>query len=173
MMAVPESKTALLEAMEKSAIALRKKLDRIPADMAFEPCLEGHAAGTTMSAANLVSYLIGWGVQVLYWHQQEAAGGEIDFPAKGFKWNELGKLAQKYYADYAHVQSWPELLLLLEDNQHRLRERVESFTDEALYHQPWYGKWTRGRMIQFNSVSPWKNASARLNPLLKTLAPST
>jgi hypothetical protein len=66
-----------------------------------------HVAGSRMSVANLVSYLIGWGEQVLYWHQQEAAGEEVDFPAKGFKWNELGKLAQKYYADYQHITSWP------------------------------------------------------------------
>ncbi len=107
---------------------------------------------------------------MLYWHEQEAAGREIDFPAQGFKWNELGRLAQKYYADYAHIHSWAELLTMLENNQRQLRERVETFSDDALYHQPWYGKWTRGRMIQFNSASPYKNASGRLNPLLKTLA---
>lgn len=172
-MAVPETKAALLEAMEKSAIALDKKLKRIPPDVAFEAHLEGHVAGTRISAASLVSYLIGWGEQVLYWHQQEAAGEEIDFPAKGFKWNELGKLAQKYYADYAHIQSWAELLTLLENNQRQLRELVEVYSDDALYHQPWYGKWTRGRMIQFNSASPYKNASGRLNALLKTITAAT
>ncbi|MGK9174682.1 ClbS/DfsB family four-helix bundle protein [Yokenella regensburgei] len=171
-MSVPQSRAALLEAMEKSAAALRKKLDRIPAQVAFTPCLEGHAAGTTISPASLVSYLIGWGEQVLYWHHQEASGSEIDFPATGFKWNELGKLAQKYYADYAHIQAWAALLARLEETQRQLRHLVEAFSDEALYHQPWYGKWTRGRMIQFNSVSPCKNASARLNPLLKKLASS-
>jgi hypothetical protein len=168
-MAVPQSKDELLEAMEKSSAALQKKLARIPESMAFNVCLEGHVAGTQMSAANLVSYLIGWGEQVLYWHQQEADGDEIDFPATGFKWNELGKLAQKYYADYAHIRSWSELLRSLEDNQRQLRELVETYTDDALYHQLWYGKWTRGRMIQFNSASPYKNASGRLNPLLKSL----
>ena len=171
-MAVPESKTALLEAMEKSAAALNQKLARIPPDIAFDARLEGHAAGTQMSAANLVSYLIGWGEQVLYWHKQEAAGSEIDFPAAGFKWNELGKLAQKYYTEYAHIDSWQALLERLDDNQRQLHELVEGFSDEALYHQQWYGKWTRGRMIQFNSASPWKNASGRLNPLLKSLAAS-
>lgn len=172
-MAVPENKAALLEAMEKAAFALNKKLKRIPPVIAFEAHLDGHVAGTKMSVANLVSYLLGWGEQVLYWHQQEAAGGEIDFPAKGFKWNELGRLAQKYYADYAHVQSWPELLKQLEENQHRLRELVETYSDNALYHQSWYGKWTRGRMIQFNSASPYKNASGRLNALLKTVTAAT
>jgi hypothetical protein len=50
------------------------KLIRIPADIAYQQCLEGHVAGSRMSVANLVSYLIGWGEQVLFWHQQEAAG---------------------------------------------------------------------------------------------------
>jgi hypothetical protein len=40
-MAVPESKTALLEAMEKSASALRKKLIRIPADIAISNAWKG------------------------------------------------------------------------------------------------------------------------------------
>lgn len=168
-MAVPESKDALLEAMEKSALALRKKLNRIPAEIAYQQCLEGHVAGSRMSVANLVSYLMGWGEQVIYWHQQEAAGDEIDFPAKEFKWNELGKLAQRYYTDYQHITSWPMLLAMLEENQQQLLTLVKRYSDDELYHQPWYGKWTRGRMIQFNSASPYKNASARLNVLLKTL----
>lgn len=166
-MSVPANKAALLDAMEKSALALRKKLQRVPPGIAFDACLDGHVAGNRMSPANLVSYLIGWGEQVLYWHQQESAGEDITFPAQGFKWNEMGKLAQKYYADYQHIQSWPELLTLLENNQRQLLELVASYSDENLYQTLWYGKWTRGRMIQFNSASPYKNASGRLNVLLK------
>ncbi len=93
-MAVPESKTALLEAMEKSASALRKKL------IAFGghrlSAMPGRArGGSRMSVANLVSYLIGWGEQVLYWHQQEAAGEEVDFRQKalnGMNWEACAKI---------------------------------------------------------------------------------
>ncbi|WBT59345.1 ClbS/DfsB family four-helix bundle protein [Kosakonia oryzendophytica] len=167
-MAVPQSKDELLASMEKSWLTLQKKLDRIPVDIAFTPLLEGHASGTTMSAANLVSYLLGWGEQVIYWHQQEASEKQIDFPAAGFKWNELGKLAQKYYSDYADITDWLTLRAKLEQCYHALVMLVESYSDEALYQQQWYGKWTRGRMIQFNTVSPWNNATSRLNALLKT-----
>jgi hypothetical protein len=38
------------------------------------------------------------------------------FSGKRRKWNELGKLAQKYYADYQHITSWSMLLNLLEEN---------------------------------------------------------
>lgn len=169
-MAIPQSKDELLAALEKSWLKLQKKLDRIPAETAFTQVLEGHAAGTTMSVANLVSYLLGWGNQVLRWHQQEAAGESIDFPATGFKWNELGALAQKYYSDYADITDWGILRAQLEQCYHALMSLVESYSDDALYHQFWYGKWTRGRMIQFNTASPWSNASARLNVLLNIRA---
>jgi hypothetical protein len=49
---------------------------------------------------------------------------------------------------------------MLEENQQQLVSLVNGFSDDELYHQLWYGKWTRGRMIQFNSASPYKNASA-------------
>lgn len=168
-MAVPQSKEQLLAAMDKTWLALQKKLARVPEDCAFDPLMEGHASGTQMSAANLVSYLLGWGEQILLWHKQEAAGEEIDFPARGFKWNELGGLAQKFYADYAGIRSWPQLCAMLEQNHRQLIELIAGYSDTELYQQNWYGKWTRGRMIQFNSVSPYTNAGNRLNALLKTL----
>ncbi len=173
MMAVPDSKAALLLEMEKSWQSLSKKLTRIPAEVAFALTLEGHASGTQMSAANLVSYLLGWGEQVLTWHYQEDAGKEIIFPAVGYKWNELGRLAQAYYANYASITSWPDLCARLEENHRQLLSLVQRYSDRELYHCPWYGKWTRGRMIQFNTVSPYKNAATRLNVLLKQLAPVT
>ncbi|EPP4622468.1 ClbS/DfsB family four-helix bundle protein [Escherichia albertii] len=166
-MSVPESKAALLLEMEKSWNGLTKKLSRIPEEKAFLITMEGHASGTVMSAANLVSYLIGWGEQVLTWHRQEEAGIPIDFPAKDHKWNELGKLAQTFYANYSHVTSWSQLCEMLETNHQQLKSLVERYSDNELDHHPWYGKWTRGRMIQFNTVSPYRNASTRLNALLK------
>lgn len=164
---VPESKKQLLAAMTKNWDALQKKLSLVPAEQAYITQLDGHVSGTQMSVANLVSYLIGWGEQVLYWHQQERAGQNIDFPASGYKWNELGKLAQKYYADYASITCWSALLEKHADTHRKLLELVESYSNDALYGIPWYNTWTRGRMIQFNTASPYKNAATRLNALLK------
>lgn len=166
-MSVPADKQQLLAAMNKNWDALQRKLARLPADQVFISQLDGHSQGTQMSVANLVSYLIGWGEQVLYWHQQERNGEAIDFPAAGYKWNELGRLAQKYYADYAHITSWSALLEKHALTHQKLIELVESYSDEALYGVPWYNTWTRGRMIQFNTASPYKNAATRLNALLK------
>ncbi|HAJ5832648.1 TPA: colibactin self-protection protein ClbS [Escherichia coli] len=169
-MAVPSSKEELIKAINSNFSLLNKKLESITPQLAFEPLLEGHAKGTTISVANLVSYLIGWGELVLHWHDQEAKGKTIIFPEEGFKWNELGRLAQKFYRDYEDITEYEVLLARLKENKQQLVALIERFSNDELYGKPWYNKWTRGRMIQFNTASPYKNASRRLNKLQKCLA---
>ncbi|RBZ93742.1 ClbS/DfsB family four-helix bundle protein [Klebsiella pneumoniae] len=102
-MAVPSSKEELIRAINSNFSLLNKKLESITPQLAFEPLLEGHAKGTTISVQQLVAL-------------------------------------------------------------------IERFSNDELYGKPWYNKWTRGRMIQFNTASPYKNASGRLNKLQKCLA---
>ncbi|MCO6507043.1 MAG: ClbS/DfsB family four-helix bundle protein, partial [Snodgrassella sp.] len=106
---------------------------------------------------------------VLSWHVQEEKGQEIIFPEVGFKWNELGQLAQKFYYDYKNINDYNALLRLLDKNKNDIIKLIEGFSNEALYEVTWYGKYTRGRMIQLNTSSPYKNASGRLTALLKKL----
>ncbi len=164
-MAVPESKDELIKAINSNFALLSKKLETIPPAIAFDPLMEGHAKGSTMSVAQLVSYLIGWGELVLHWHDQEAKGETIVFPEAGYKWNELGRLAQKFYRDYEGIKNYGALLVRLKENKQQLLTLVEHFSSDELYDTPWYGKWTRGRMIQFNTSSSYKNASGRLTKL--------
>lgn len=168
-MAVPESKSELIEAINKNYASLVKKLSAVPAEKAFQPLMEGHAKGTTMSPAQLVSYLIGWGELVLSWHVQEAHGHSIVFPEVGFKWNELGKLAQKFYQDYQNITDYKVLLQRLEKNKNDLIKLIEGFTNNDLYGSSWCEKYTRGRMIQLNTSSPYRNASGRIATFLKTI----
>ncbi|KML67212.1 ClbS/DfsB family four-helix bundle protein [Pectobacterium peruviense] len=161
-MAVPESKEALIKAINSQFALLMKQIDAVPTERAFLPEMAGHAQGTLMSPANLVAYLLGWGNVVLKWHEHEEQGKTIDFPEAGYKWNQLGLLAQKFYQDYAPITDWAELVALLAANKRSLIALVERYTDEQLYGECWYGKWTRGRMIQFNTASPYKNAAGRL-----------
>ncbi|GLY59202.1 hypothetical protein Pcaca05_00600 [Pectobacterium carotovorum subsp. carotovorum] len=161
-MAVPESKEALIKAINSQFALLMKRIEAVPADRAFSPEMAGHAQGTQMSAANLVAYLLGWGNLVLKWHQQEEQDKPIDFPETGYQWNQLGLLAQKFYQDFAHITDWSELVVRLVANKRELIALVERYTDAQLYGECWYGKWTRGRMIQFNTASPYKNAAGRL-----------
>ncbi|MCG8156646.1 ClbS/DfsB family four-helix bundle protein [Brenneria goodwinii] len=161
-MSVPDSKDELIKAINSNFASLMKRINAVPPEHAFVPEMPGHAKDTQMSAANLLAYLLGWGDLVLKWHESERQNLPINFPETGFKWNQLGLLAQKFYQDYAHVEKWSTLIELLVKNKANLLALIDRYSNEQLYGAPWYGKWTRGRMIQFNTASPYKNAAGRL-----------
>jgi hypothetical protein len=75
--------------------------------------LDGNAKGSLMSTSDLAAYLIGWNTLVLKWLDYSEAGRAIEFPETGYKWNQLGQLAQKFYADYADLD-YPNLLSALD-----------------------------------------------------------
>ena len=148
-MAVPTSKNELLAAISITFERLCTDLARVPHDRAHEASLEGHASGTVMSPADLIAYLIGWNELVLKWLEQDDRGLTVDFPETGFKWTQLGPLAQKFYADYRHLD-WPALLDRLTVAKIRLVDTISARPEDELYGRPWYGKWTKGR--RFSSI---------------------
>ncbi|PKR91068.1 hypothetical protein CXZ10_02615 [Pleomorphomonas diazotrophica] len=160
-MAIPASKTELADAIRVNYLKLRNDLDGVPEALTREPTLEGHAKGTVMSVHDPVAYLVGWGELVLKWHSGRSAGVPVDFPETGYKWNELGRLAQKFYADYAGLD-YPALLDRLATAKDRILAVIEASDEEDLYGKPWYETYTLGRMIQFNTSSPLDNARKRL-----------
>lgn len=95
-MAIPTNKAQLLHGITDNYDKLQKELADITlADTAI-PELEGHAKDTCMSVHNLVSYLIGWGELVLKWNRKKDMQETVDFPESGYKWNQLGILAQNF-----------------------------------------------------------------------------
>lgn len=166
-MAVPTDKAELLTAIETTFDKLMVDLARVPEERAFEPSMEGHVAGTQMSPADLVAYLIGWNELVLKWLDLDDNTQTVTFPEIGFKWNQLGALAQKFYVDYAGL-AWAERLARLTTVKQQLSRTISQRTDAELYGAAWHGKWTKGRMIQFNSSSPYTNARGRIRKWLKT-----
>ena len=84
-----------------------------------------------------------------------------EFPEKGFKWNELGKLAQKFYEDYKG-DDFVTLLSKLDETVKAISRLIEGKSNDQLYGVQWYGKWTLGRMIQLNTSSPYSNARSRI-----------
>ena len=166
-MAVPTNKDELLKAIDSNFNKLIKELRDVPLSVVNEHSLDGHAKGTQMSVANLTAYLVGWNELVLKWLDRDAAGEPVDFPETGFKWNELGRLAQKFYRDYEGTP-YPELIEHLAAAKARIVSLIEALSNDDLYGRSWYEKWTMGRMIQFNTASPYANARGRLRKWLKT-----
>lgn len=165
-MSVPTTKAELLSTISITFDRLKDDLARVPEGRVNECSMSGHSAGTMMSPACLVSYLLGWNRLVLKWLHQDDQGIPIDFPETGFKWNQLGLLAQKFYTDYADL-NWAELIECLILTKTELVETINNRSNEELYGSAWYGKWTKGRMIQFNTSSPYTNARGRIRKWLK------
>jgi hypothetical protein len=160
-MAIPKDKEQLLKAIKDNYNKLIIELLTIPVELTSEKVLEGHAKNTLMSINNLIAYLIGWGQLVLKWNDRKSKGLDVDFPDTGFKWNELGLLAQKFYKDYEN-EDFQMLNKKLEKTTNELLKLIESKTNKELYEMTWYNQWTFGKMIQLNTSSPFKNAKDRI-----------
>jgi len=103
---------------------------------------------------------------LLIWLEQDDRGEPVEFPDEGYKWNELGAVGQKFYAEHASdcfAQNRQKLIAA----KVRLLSELSKRSNQELYGSPWYGKWTKGRMIQLNSSSPYENARGRLRRWLR------
>lgn len=160
-MAIPKNKAELIQAIKKDYNNLKVELNTIPETLATEKTLEGHAKNTTMSISNLTAYLIGWGELVIKWEMLHKKGENIIFPETGYKWNQLGLLAQKFYTDYTTL-SYIELTIKLDQTVNTILNIIDSYSHSELYSIPWYKQYPMGKMIQLNTTSPYKNARTRI-----------
>lgn len=165
-MSVPQTKSELLSAIDKNFNKLINYLNAIPPGLTSDKSMDGHAKGTQMSVHDLASYLLGWNALVVKWITSEAKGLPVDFPETGYKWNQLGLLAQKFYSDYKTL-NYDSLITELQAVKDEIVKLIDERTDDILYGKPWYTKWTMGRMISFNTSSPYANANARLRKWAK------
>ena len=160
-MAIPKNKEELLHSILGNYEKLKTELAGIPSELAGIRALEGHSKNTVMSVNNLLAYLVGWGQLLLKWSDRKDKGLDVDFPETGFKWNELGRLAQKFYQDYEQ-DDFQTLISKLDNTTYEVLKLVESKTNNELYELAWYDKWPLGKMIQLNTTSPFKNAKDRI-----------
>lgn len=160
-MPIPKNKAELILAITDNYIKLKKELSDIPVGQSELRELEGHSKNTVMSIKDLVAYLVGWGRLVIKWNDLKSKGQKVDFPDTGYKWNELGLLAQKFYKDY-EKENLNQLMIKLDITIKEIIQLIESKTNKELYETAWYEKWTMGKMIQLNTASPFKNARARI-----------
>lgn len=150
-----------MEAITISYDKLVAELNAVPEKDTRKKELVGHAKDTMMSVHDLLAYLVGWGLLVIKWIDRKDNNLAVDFPETGYKWNELGQLAQKFYRDH-EKEEFSALLKKLEQTTARILKIISARSEKALYKDPWYEHYTLGRMIQLNTASPFKNAKDRL-----------
>ncbi|WP_286272438.1 ClbS/DfsB family four-helix bundle protein [Thalassotalea hakodatensis] len=166
MSSIPQSKQALLSAISTVFNKLMVDYRSILDEVTRVKSIDGNTKGSKVSVCDTVAYLIGWGNLVLKWYRLTAEDQPVDFPETGYKWNQLGQLAEHFHHQYSDW-TYSQLLTELEQTTNALLLLIDSLTDEQLYHTPWYEKWTLGRMIQFNTSSPMKRIRTQIRRFKK------
>lgn len=161
MSSVPQNKDELALAINTIFPKLMADYRAIPVCLARQPGVEGNVKGTLISVSDTAAYLIGWGKLVLKWHHRKANHQHVDFPETGYKWNQLGPLAETFHQAY-HDWEYEALLAELESTVSDIQLLIARLSDEELYGVAWYEQWTLGRMIQFNTSSPMKNMRTKV-----------
>lgn len=161
MSSIPQDKDQLIAAITQASTKLLDDYQCIPDKMARIKGVDGNIKGAVISPADTLAYLIGWGRLVLKWHTRKAAGEPVDFPETGFKWNQLGLLAEHFHYQYREW-SFAELKSEFQQVTQQILELIQSLDNDTLYQKQWYKNHTLGRMIQFNTSSPMKNIRTKV-----------
>ena len=157
-MAVPTNKDELLKAIDANFDKLIKELRAVPLSLVDERSPEGHAKGTQMSVANLAAYLVGWNELVLKWLDQTRPASRSISPrpaSSGTNW--AASRRSSIATTRSSLAATPDRLVAAKD---RIVLQIETHSEHELYGTSWYGKWTMGRMIQFNTASPMPTRAA-------------
>lgn len=168
MSSISNNKDELASSIESAYRKLLADYQDIPEGLSRTVGVEGNVKNKEISVSDTVAYLIGWGHLVLKWYELRAKQVEVDFPEKGYQWNELGLLAQHFHDRY---KDWPydKLLSEFQFTTQRILLLIDSLSDEELYGQAWYKRYTLGRMIQFNTSSPMKSTRTKVRRFKKKM----
>ncbi|WP_191603636.1 ClbS/DfsB family four-helix bundle protein [Marinomonas algicola] len=161
MSSVPRNKDELVLAIKSIFPKLMADYRSIPKSKVRKPAIEGNVKDTLISISDTVAYLIGWGKLVLKWHHLKSKSQHVDFPETGYKWNQLGLLAESFHEKYSGWK-YEDLLAELESTVNEILLLISRLSNYELYGIAWYEQWTLGRMIQFNTSSPMKNMRTKV-----------
>ncbi|MDN6664300.1 MAG: ClbS/DfsB family four-helix bundle protein [Tetragenococcus koreensis] len=109
-----------------------------------------------------LSYQLGWINLLLNWNQKEQQGIDVQTPAEGYKWNNLGGLYQSFYATYGKY-TLAEQLEQLSTAIDELDAWLETLTGQELF-EPKQRKWATTKAewpvwkwVHINTVAPFTN----------------
>ncbi len=166
MSSVPKNKEELQKSISVAFKKILADYSTIPPEISREIGVIGNVKGTEISVSDTISYLIGWGKLVLKWYDLKSKNQPVDFPETGYKWNELGQLAQHFHSKY-HDWFYDKLIKEFTATTDRILILVESLDNQKLYGETWFEKYTLGKMIQFNTSSPMVNMLSKVRKFKK------
>lgn len=144
----------LIEVTEKDWIKLTSAIDKVSEALALTKYDD-------VSIKDILGHRAHWIGLYLGWYLDGTAGREVSFPAKGYKWNQLGE----YNAVLRRAQaglSWVEAKALLVERHGDLLEFIGAHNDPELYGGPMkgaYNQWTPGRWAEASGASHYRSAT--------------
>ncbi|MEI8670546.1 ClbS/DfsB family four-helix bundle protein [Pseudoalteromonas sp. B131b] len=166
MSSAPKNKEELQKSITTAFDKILTDYLSIPSEVSRKVGVVGNIKGTEISVSDTVAYLIGWGELVLKWYELKSNNKSVCFPETGYKWNELGKLAQHFHLQY-NDWSYEDLIAKFTVTTSNILILVESLDNQKLYGENWYEKYTLGKMIQFNTSSPMVNMRGKVRKYKK------
>lgn len=156
------SKQELIDTIHSRYILLDAEFDGI------DDSLKDHRIPEVdKTPAEIIAYQLGWLTLVIGWDQAEREGRELQMPAPGYKWNQLGGLYQSFYDEYAEL-FLSELRRLFHEKEQRWLEWIGTLTEEELFSQgarKWTGdkpNWPMARWIHINSAAPFQSFRSKI-----------
>lgn len=166
-MPLPATKSELLARLRAAHAALDAEFDGLEDSLLRRRDLEGG-----ISASDVLAYQIGWARLLLAWEAAEQRGVSPEMPAPGFRWNELGRLAASFHAEFRGVP----VARLRETLRRRVEEIagwIDSLEDREIFapgERAWAGeKWPVVKWIQVNTVAPHGSGRAKIRKWKKGL----
>ena len=159
-MPLPSSKEELLDKLQLAYEKLDAEFDDVTPVLEKDKQIEGN-----ISCCDVIAYQLGWGQLLLGWDSTELSGSTPDMPASGFKWNQLGELANSFYQAH-NEKSLKQLRTEFKQLYNQLTEWIESLTEAELlkpHQRHWTGgKWAMVKWIQINTIAPYQSARTKV-----------
>lgn len=114
-----------------------------------------------------LSYQLGWINLLLNWDKKEQAGLDVQTPAEGYKWNNLGGLYQSFYITYGKY-TLKEQLEQLSVAVNKLDTWLNTLTDQELFdprQRNWAmnkSEWPVWKWVHINTVAPFTNFRTKI-----------
>ena len=159
------NKSDLLTVAEKEWAKLKTLIDRVPEDAALLKDED------ETSIKDIIAHRAHWIDLFLGWYRDGAAGRDVHFPAKGYKWNDLKRYNQDLRARQSDL-SWKDAQERLLEAHQTLVTFLTGLDDRALYDGPMQGAnnhWTTGRWAEAAGPSHYRSAAKYLRRRLKQL----
>ncbi|PIF45098.1 hypothetical protein CLU96_2098 [Chryseobacterium sp. 52] len=157
-----KDKSELIQAIKKNYLLYDQEFDHIKEDEKdiVKP-------GIDKSPSQNISYQLGWTSLLLQWESNESKGTEVQTPAPGYKWNNLGRLYESFYNKYS-IYSLHQQREMLKNQVDEIAEWIETLDHETLFipeQRKWAttpAKWPVWKWIHINTAAPFKNFRAQL-----------